>query len=391
MKILMVLDHEFPPDIRVENEISTLFNKGHEVHLACSTHKGRPEKEEFHHMTIHRKVMGVIRHKSSIACLKVPYYFNFWRSFVGDLMRRNSFDAIHIHDLPLATIGWEAKKSSGLHFVLDLHENWPALLETAVHTNTIPGKILSSNAQWRRYEMEMTGKADAVIAVAEEMRDRIAALGIDPSKIFVLPNTAPIDSLTLDPSLKPDPNFKTLVYAGGINRHRGLQFVIQGMKLIIDQLPELRLWIIGSGKYEASLRKMSTQLKLNRHIDFMGYKPFPEMFRLLQQSDIALIPHIKSEQNDNSSPNKIFQYMYASKPVISSNCTSLERLLRETDAGISYIYDDPSDFATKVSDLFSDPARLHKLGYNGKQSVIKKYNWNNCESSLINLYRGLEK
>ena len=44
MKILMILESEFPPDVRVENEMLALTEAGHEVHLACSTRKNRPGK-----------------------------------------------------------------------------------------------------------------------------------------------------------------------------------------------------------------------------------------------------------------------------------------------------------------------------------------------------------
>jgi len=44
MKILMILESEFPPDVRVENEIVALTEAGHEVHLACSTRKNDRKK-----------------------------------------------------------------------------------------------------------------------------------------------------------------------------------------------------------------------------------------------------------------------------------------------------------------------------------------------------------
>ena len=34
-KILMLLDSEFPPDIRVENEAVSLIEAGFEVHVLC--------------------------------------------------------------------------------------------------------------------------------------------------------------------------------------------------------------------------------------------------------------------------------------------------------------------------------------------------------------------
>ena len=54
MKILMVLDHEFPTDVRVENEATALIAAGHEVHIACYTQKEKPANEVFKSIQIHR-------------------------------------------------------------------------------------------------------------------------------------------------------------------------------------------------------------------------------------------------------------------------------------------------------------------------------------------------
>ena len=45
MKILMVLEREFPEDIRVSKEIETLQENGHEIILACYTMAGRASEE----------------------------------------------------------------------------------------------------------------------------------------------------------------------------------------------------------------------------------------------------------------------------------------------------------------------------------------------------------
>ena len=54
MKILMILDREFPSDLRVENEIETLQQNGHEIHLACFTRKNRLSVEKIGDLTVHR-------------------------------------------------------------------------------------------------------------------------------------------------------------------------------------------------------------------------------------------------------------------------------------------------------------------------------------------------
>ena len=83
----MILDHEFPPDIRVENEIESLVESGHEMHVACYTRKGLEEYEQLENCIVHRKPISKFIFKSSVGALKFSFYFNFWRTFIDKLCK----------------------------------------------------------------------------------------------------------------------------------------------------------------------------------------------------------------------------------------------------------------------------------------------------------------
>ena len=126
---------------------------------------------------------------------------------MDELFATEKFDTLHVHDLPLAKVGYEAKCTYGVRFVLDLHENWPVLLQLSKHTNTFLGKLLSSNAQWVRYEKEMCGLADKIIVVVDEAKGRVSGLGINPEKIEVVSNTLDICYLNTHQALVSHLNF----------------------------------------------------------------------------------------------------------------------------------------------------------------------------------------
>lgn len=386
MKILMVLEVEFPHDDRVEKEAASLLNDGHEVHIACFTKKNRPSEERIEGFIVHRKQISALRYKSSVGALKVPYYFNFWQSFLKKLCKSDSYDAIHIHDLPLAKVGLWIKREFGTKLIVDLHENWPAALREATHTKSLLGRILSSDKQWDKYERTILQYADHVITVVEEMRNRIIARGIDEKKIVVVPNTLRMDHFVTG-NYKPNSKYITLFYAGGINIHRGLQVVISGLPELCRKNSTIRLWIVGTGSYTENLKKLAMKLEILDKITFFGWKTLQEIADLLSQSDFALIPHLKSEQTDNSSPNKIFQYMYAGKPIIASNCNSISRILKETGTGITYEHNSASAFVDTVEELVTDKEKLEAMKLNGPKYVINKYNWENTSADLLSIYK----
>jgi glycosyltransferase involved in cell wall biosynthesis len=385
MKILMVLESEFPPDVRVENEALSLIDFGHEVHVACYTRMNRKKFEEIDKLIIHRKSINNLIYKSSVACLKLPFYFNFWRKYLTRLLTEYTFDTIHIHDLPLGTVGYELKKKFNVPLIMDSHENWPALLEKAVHTNTFLGKILSSNKQWRKYEKNILMKADKIITVVEEMKERLIRFGIDKKKIFIVSNTLKISSFPL-PVKDPNPDYFTLFYAGGLNYHRGLQIVIKALKIIIPKNSNIRLWIVGKGSYRKKLEKLISSLNLEDHIKFWGWKNINEIADLLMQSDIALIPHLKYEHTDSTIPHKLFQYLYAGKPIIASDCKPIKRILEETNTGIVYESTNSEQLAKKIIELTLDKEKYNSLTKSGKKWIEEKYKWRNSSEVLIGMY-----
>jgi glycosyltransferase involved in cell wall biosynthesis len=377
MKILMVLDHEYPPDIRVEKEIHSLCKEGHDVHLACIGDTGTERTKT---CTIHRKRISKFVYKASVACLTLPFYFAFWRTFVNEILRESfehlfedsfdyTFDAIHIHDLPLARIGWEMKKRYGVRFVLDLHENWPYFVANAAHTNTRLGRILSPVSPWKCYEKEMVEKADEVITVVEEMRDRIG-------RGMVVPNTVKIE---------PEKQQIILLYYGGIDNQRGLEIPIEAMSELVNRLP-VKLWIVGSGRYESVLKVRVKDLWLENFVVFFGAQNGIVSELLIKEASIAIIPYPRTVQTDCCSPNKLFQYMHFGIPVLASDCISIKRILDETGAGVCYKHDSIDDFVKKVIWMVSSKSRNHEMWWDGIRSASKKYNWDNTSKDLFKIY-----
>jgi glycosyltransferase involved in cell wall biosynthesis len=110
----------------------------------------------------------------------------------------------------------------------------------------------------------------------------------------------------------------------------------------------------------------------------------------MKRADLGLIPHIRSEQSDNSSPNKLFDYMASGLPVLSSDCTSVKRVIDETNSGMTYVFDSPSDFASVVRELYDHRDKLSICSKNGKKAIREKYNWHRSSRSLIKLYSDLK-
>lgn len=387
MRVLMILDHIFPPDTRVENEIASLAAAGHEVHITCFAQDGKPLLEKTANCTIHRKRISKFTYKASVGALKFPFYFNFWRRFVKELFADNDFDVIHIHDLPLAKIGLEAKKRYNVKYILDLHENWPVLLQLSQHTNTFLGKLLSSNKQWVDYEKDMCKKADKIIVVVDEAKNRIASLGVDENKIFVVSNTLDLNQFDVIERKEFNKNDFRMLYVGGINYHRGIQYVIDAIAILNERKVNVYFDLVGDGRYLENIKQRIKDKHVEENVIVHGFKKYTQIPEVYENASLAIIPHVKSGHTDNTIPHKIFQYLYAGIPILTSNCNPLERIVNETHSGISYHYDKPEELAAIIEDLYKNPEKLNDYIHDGRKAVIEKYNWAVDGAKLTELYR----
>ncbi|TXB62683.1 glycosyltransferase family 4 protein [Phaeodactylibacter luteus] len=390
-KILMLLEKHFPEDERVEKEALALIKAGYEVHIAsmCDAldvtsgpHKG---------IQVHRRGIGKWHKKTSVGALKFPFYFNFWRKFVGDLCRAEQYDALHVHDLPLAQVGHEISQAFGLKYVLDLHEHWPALLVESPHTHTFLGRLLSDNDQWEAYEKRMVGLADEVIVVIEEAAERLAADGLSPERLTVVSNTISLEELTLQSRAARDAGAPfVLGYAGGIQYLRGIQWAVEAMPYILEALPNTELWLIGGGRHVPVLQEMCKgNPQLEEKVRFFGHLPYQEMMAKVNQFDIGLIPHLRNPLTDATIPNKLFQYMYLQKPIIASDCLPIKRIVEEVGSGLIHRDGDARQLAACAVHILTHPEESQAMGERGRRSVEERYNWAHDAQSLVDTYARL--
>ena len=392
MKILMLLDNQFPPDIRVGKEANSLLNAGNEVAILSYKHTSMKREEYINGIRIFRiSIPEQIAKKILGLSLQLPFYRWFWQRAISRISKYYSFDVVHIHDLPLCSMIKFIKKKFGVPVIADMHENYPYLVAEQPYMNSLFAHIFLSKKEWFIKEKEWLAKADAVICVAEEMKQRMESEIKTPLKISVVPNTPSI--LELNGLLSDNSGIKArftgtfnILYLGGIDTVRGIDILIHAAEYASKVIRELKIIIVGDGKMLPDMIRMARSLELSNTVFFEGWKPQEETGSYISLSDVCVIPHRKSPQTDNSSPNKLFQYLAFKKPVISSNCNSLEKLILAETCGIIYKDSSPEELAEGIKYLYEHPELRIEMGNNGYRAVMNKYNWESTVAPLLSVY-----
>ena len=391
MNICKIFDGDYPWDVRVEKVILSLITHGHEVHLVCRNIGMRSSYECSGRLHIHR--LRSSRNRALNGFLSFPAFFNpKWISRIFQVVRDCDVELIIVRDLPLALTAILAARRYGVPVMLDMAENYPEMLKHLWKFGRFnPLNIIVRNP-WiaRAVERIAVKQFDHVLVVAEESRQRLLKLGVGQDRISVLPNTPRITDLCWvgNAQADDDEHFQggsfRMIYVGGLGPGRGLDQVISAIPAIVKRIPGLRLVIIGSrGGEFRKLKSLVERLGVADHVMFKGWVEPKEVPGYINVSDVGVIPHRVSGHTLTTIPNKLFDYMALGKPVIAADVAPIRRIVEQEQCGL--IYSNERELSNVTVNLFLDVSERERMGANGKGAVLRKYNWEAHEKTLIDL------
>jgi glycosyltransferase involved in cell wall biosynthesis len=199
------------------------------------------------------------------------------------------------------------------------------------------------------------------------VNDSIAKLYREKYKkeIFVVRNVSPKwnDSATLRKIELgiAENQFVVILQGAGINIDRGAEEAVEAMRT----LPNVVLLIVGDGDVVPELKKYVETNHLVERVKFIGKKPYSEMMQYTALADVGLTLDKPSNLNYRFSlPNKVFDYLHATTPVICTDLPEVAGLIRKYDAGIVLSELTTDKLITDIQFLQNNPEELSRLKQN---------------------------
>jgi len=397
MNICMVLtDVDFPPDTRVEKEARSLISAGHRVFLLCDRTSDNPDNIVWNGIEI-RRVAAL----PSLPARKVNslifwlFLCNLqWKKVIRELIEEHAIGAIHVHDLPMVGTALSAAKEKRIPVIADLHEHYPA--RRRLPSTGAPRRIAEhviSPARWQRAERRWARRCFRVIAVVDEMKQRLVEIGVPADKIVVVENTVDLShflSIPIDEGLVRRYRGEfVILYVGHFSHRRGLDLAIKAMPRIMAAIPNARLLLVGFGPITESLKRLVREMGVESRVTFTGKVDFAKVPTYITLSQVCILPFRSTVQTEACAPNKLFDCMALGKPVVVSSCRSLRRLVEDGRLGVVFKTGDSESLAEAVLEL-KNPAVRRKLGEAGRKAVLERYNWGQTSQRLLALYASLQ-
>jgi glycosyltransferase involved in cell wall biosynthesis len=355
------------------------------VHMVARNRDARALREPLEECTVHRLRPWRWLGRSVDAASQFPAFFNpRWLGIMLSVGRREDVDLVLCRDLPLAPTAVAAARRLGVPVVLDMAENYPAMIRDLWTTrSTKLGDSLVRNPKAvEAVERWTLNRVDHTLVVVEESRDRLVSLGVPPQRITVVCNTPSVRRLDDSPTRgRSDDDGRVeghpleLIYLGLLETARGVGTAIEAVALCRDRGVPVRFSVIGDGRARPAFETQARQLGLtDAEVHFHGFLPYQEALGIVSEADVGLIPHLANESWNTTIPNKLFDYMAAGLPVLASDALPTRRVVEETGCGVWFRSGDAEHLADGLASLRPfDRRRSHAAA--GRRAIRERYNW----------------
>jgi len=166
------------------------------------------------------------------------------------------------------------------------------------------------------------------VAVSQALKDKVAALGVDPGKIAVLRNGVDLDRF--------EPRDRTVIRArlgltGPVWLTVGHLVALKGVHIAIAALarvPDATLLIAGEGPEQGKLQGLVEQLGLHARVRMLGAIPHAELCDYYNAADVLV-----QASSREGMPNVVLESLACGTPVVAAPFAGISELLDAPEAG----------------------------------------------------------
>jgi phosphatidylinositol alpha-1,6-mannosyltransferase len=305
----------------------------------------------------------------------------------GWLLTSKRFDVVHVGDLyPQGVLGLWFKRIFGKPYVAYCHG------EEVTQTDGRRFQPYVRNAIYR--------EADVVVAANEFARQNLLRIGITEERIRkILPGVdcdrfrpaPPHEALIRKHGLEGK---TVLLTVGRLVLRKGHATVIEAMRSLVGEFPELVFLIVGTGPEEKALRALTAQSGLTDHVRFAGFVEDDDLPLYYNLCDLFVLPNL-ADGGDVEGFGMVFLEANAcGKAVVGARSGGAAEAVLDGKTGMLVEPKDPIGLACVLRSLLRDRERTMNIGLQGLKRAQTDFTWTSrgiqlqeINTSIVNKYR----
>jgi glycosyltransferase involved in cell wall biosynthesis len=292
---------------------------------------------------------------------------------LGAVIRSGDWDLVHVQSYHtfVAPLAMAAAARARIPYVVTFHGGG--------HSDPLRHR---ARGLQRALLRPLLARAAALVAIAQfEIDEYAPALAIAPERFVLIPNGFDLPAPPADAGAAGQQEAAAaldgplIVSLGRLERYKGHQYAIAALPHVLAAEPGARLWIAGSGPYEAQLRRQSDELGLAERVEISSV-PLGERAELARR--LAAVDLAVAFSEFESHPIAALEVLALGRPLLVAGGSGLGELAakgfaRAIDPRLS-----AQDTAAAIVRELRDPHVPPRTQFP---------TWDDCADALLALYR----
>ncbi|HEV2647179.1 MAG TPA: glycosyltransferase family 4 protein [Acidobacteriaceae bacterium] len=222
-----------------------------------------------------------------------------------------------------------------------------------------------------------------VVAVSEEVRQRLLKAGVHDSNILKIRN-----GIDLHPFARPIPSPDTAIQpnrelvvglVGRLAWEKGIDILLAAAAKVIPQFPTVRFVIAGEGPDHEALQQTIHSLNLSNQVTLAGRRN--DMPAVYASFDIMV-----SSSRQEGLPIAILEGMATGLPLVATAVGEVPTVVINNTTGLLIPAENPDRLAAAILELLRDPAKRACLGTAARQLIATDYSAERMTTEYLHIY-----
>jgi len=171
-----------------------------------------------------------------------------------------------------------------------------------------------------------------------------------------------------------------ILFVGGNMQRKGLPVLLHSMPLILEQVKDCMLWVVGSDPMIPLFEQTAKKMGIHKQIAFLGHKNQNDLMKCYRDSDILALPALIEAFGV-----VILEAMAAGLPVVASQCGGIPEIITNGENGYLVPPFDYEKLGVSIVKLLTDDDLRNLFIKNGYETS-KRFSAENMINATFKLY-----
>ncbi len=232
--------------------------------------------------------------------------------------------------------------------------------------------------------------ADFYVAISHKIKEVLVNDGVPENRIFVAHSGIDVDRFNgvakdhLRDEFQIKPHEQVVINVAHLAGHKGQQYLVRAIPLVLEQVPNVRFFIVGGGSLMDELQDLANSLGLTQELIFTGFRR--DVGAFYQTADLFVMSSVQEGLG-----TAVLDALALGKPVVATASGGIPEVIQDGLFGRLVPPADPSALAAGMVELLTHPDQAKRMADKGRTIVRNRFSVDAMVDKNLEIYHRILK